>query len=399
MSDPQMIPWLTLVGLGEDGPAGLRDASRKALAEAEVIFGGPRHLELVQARARGAPWPVPFSVEPVLAARGRRVVVLASGDPFWHGAGGSLVAHLRPGEWVSHPAPSCFALAANILGWKLEETLCLGLHAAPFERLTPVLSKDARIICTLRDGAAPAALAEWLTGQGFGASEITVMEALGGPRQRIRSHRAEAFDLSDISAPVVAALTVAGTKGLPRASGLPDDLFHSDGQITKRPIRALTLSALAPRAGELLWDIGGGSGSVSVEWCLAAPGTRALTFEPRADRIANIRANAECFGIEHRLKPVPGRAPDVLDGCDLPDCVFIGGGGSQALLDHLWALLPKGTRIVANGVTLETEALLMQAHATRGGHLLKSEIAEAAPLGSMRGWERARPVIQWSVTR
>lgn len=399
MSDPQVTPWLTLVGLGEDGLAGLGDASRKALAEAEVIIGGPRHLDLVQAGSRGQPWPVPFSTAPVLAARGRRVVVLASGDPFWHGAGGSLLSHMRPGEWVSHPAPSCFSLSANALGWKLEETLCLGLHAGPFERLTPLLNRGRRIICTLRDGAAPAALARWLAEQGFGATEITVMEAMGGPRQRLRSQSADVFDLADITAPVIAALTVAGAKGLPLASGMPDDLFRSDGQITKRPIRALTLSALAPRAGEVLWDIGGGSGSVSVEWCLAAPGARAITFEPRADRIANIRVNAERFGIEHRMKPVLGRAPDALDGFDLPDCVFIGGGGTQALLDHLWDTLPEGTRIVANGVTLETETLLMQAQATHGGHLLKAEIAEAGPLGSMRGWERARPVIQWSVTR
>ncbi|MDE4097266.1 precorrin-6y C5,15-methyltransferase (decarboxylating) subunit CbiE [Phaeobacter gallaeciensis] len=399
MSDPLVKQWLTIVGLGDDGPAGLANASRKALDEAEVIFGGPRHLELVQAGNRGQPWPVPFSIDPVLAARGQRAVVLASGDPFWHGAGGSLVAHLSPDEWVSHPAPSCFALAANTLGWKLEETLCLGLHAAPFARLTPVLAAGARIICTLRDGNSPAALADWLTTQGFGATTLKVMEALGGPRAQVRSSRADTFDLTGIAAPVVAALQVAGSTGLPRASGLPDDLFQSDGQITKRPIRALTLSALAPRAGELLWDIGGGSGSVSVEWCLAAPGTRAITFEARADRIANICSNADRFGVEHRLAPVPGRAPDVLDGQETPDCVFIGGGGSQALLDHLWQVLPEGTRIVANGVTLETETLLMQAHATRGGNLMKVELAEAGPLGSMRGWERARPVIQWSVTR
>lgn len=399
MSDPLVKQWLTIVGLGDDGPTGLANASRKALDEAEVIFGGPRHLDLVQAGNRGQPWPVPFSIDPVLAARDQRAVVLASGDPFWHGAGGSLVAHLCPDEWVSHPAPSCFTLAANQLGWKLEETLCLGLHAAPFARLTPVLATGTRIICTLRAGNSPAALAEWLTTQGFGATTLTVMEALGGPRARTRHARADTFDLTGIAAPVVAALQVAGSTGLPRASGLPDDLFQSDGQITKRPIRALTLSALAPRAGELLWDIGGGSGSVSVEWCLAAPCTRAITFEARADRIANIRSNADRFGVEHRLTPVPGRAPDVLDGQETPDCVFIGGGGSLALLDHLWQLLPAGARIVANGVTLETEALLMQAHATHGGHLMKVELAEAGPLGSMRGWERTRPVIQWSVTR
>ncbi len=377
----------------------MSDASRKALAEAEAVFGGPRHLELAGAGSKGQPWPVPFSINPVLEMRGRKVAVLASGDPFWHGAAGSLARHLEAGEWISHPAPSTFALAANHLAWKLEEVLCLGLHAAPYARLRPLLGNGTRVICTMRDGAAPAELAEWLSAEGFGASQLTVMECLGGPRQKVRSVRAQGFDLQDIQAPVAVAVEAAGHKGLPQASGLSDDLFASDGQITKRPVRALTLSALAPRAGELLWDIGGGSGSVSVEWCLAARGARAITFEPRESRLENIRANAAAFGLDHRMTPVLGKAPQVLEGQPRPDCVFIGGGGSQELLDHLWDILPEGTRLVANGVTLETETLLMRAHAARGGHLLKAEIAEAGPLGSMRGWERARPVIQWSVTR
>ncbi len=394
MSDP----WLSIIGLGEDGLAGLTDASRKALADAEIIFGGPRHLELADAGTRGRPWPVPFSTTPVLEMRGKQVAVLASGDPFWHGAGGSLMRELSAEEWTSFPVPSVFALAANRMGWKLEETLCYGLHAAPYEQLVPVLAQGTQVICTLRDGAAGGELAAWLTDQGFGGSTLTLLEALGGPREVIRHTTAEAFALTEVQAPVAAAIAVAGGKGLSQASGLPDAAFENDGQITKRPIRALTLSALAPRAGELLWDIGGGSGSVSVEWCLAARAARAITFEPRADRIENIRANAAKFGLSHRMKPVLGKAPEVLDGFELPDVVFIGGGGSQAMLDYLWQILPKGTRLVANGVTLETEMRLMQTHAQHGGHLMKVEIAEAAPLGTMRGWDRARPVIQWSVT-
>ncbi len=392
-------PWLSIIGLGENGLAGLTDASRAALEKAEIIFGGPRHLELVNAAAKAHPWPIPFSIEPVLAQRGRPVAVLASGDPFWHGAGGSLSTHLAPGEWVSYSAPSTFALAANHLAWKLEDTLCLGLHAAPFERLLPLLAANTQLICTLRDGNAPAELAIWLTQQGFGASQVAVMECLGGPNQRVRSAQADSFDLTDIQAPVAMAIAAVGSGGLPRASGLPDDLFHSDGQITKRPIRALTLSALAPRPGQLLWDIGGGSGSISVEWCLAAPGARALIFEQRKHRSENINLNAAKFGLTHRMSLVVGQAPQILDAQELPDTVFIGGGASQALLDQLWQILPAGTRVVANGVTLETEVLLMNAHAQHGGHLMKAEIAEAGPLGAMRGWDRSRPVIQWSVTR
>ncbi|KIC09796.1 precorrin-6Y methyltransferase [Leisingera sp. ANG-M1] len=398
MSDGLSNPWLTIIGLGENGLEGLADASRKALVEAETIFGGPRHLELADAGSKGQPWPVPFSTEPVLAMRGRKVAVLASGDPFWHGAGGSLMRDLGAEEWVSHPVPSCFALAANRLGWKLEEVLCLGLHAAPFARLRPLLGRGVRVICTLRDGEAPAELAAWLVKNGQPDAQLCVMERLGGPKERLHRTTAEGWDLAPGGAPVLMAIETL-RPGLPQASGLADAHFASDGQITKRPVRALTLSALAPRAGELLWDIGGGSGSVSVEWCLAARGAQAVTFELRESRLENIRANASRFGLDHRMKAVLGKAPDVLEGQPLPDCVFIGGGGSQALLDHLWEILPEGTRLVANGVTLETETLLMQAHAARGGHLLKAEIAEAGPLGSMRDWRRARPVIQWSVTR
>lgn len=392
-------PWVSIIGLGEDGLSGLTTASREALAAAEVIFGGPRHLALVGAGDRGRDWPVPFSVAPVLALRGQRVAVLASGDPFWHGAGGSLAAHLAPDEWRAFPAPSTFSLAAARLGWRLEEALCLGLHAAPFARLRHGLAPGIRAICLLRDGSAPAELACWLETQDFGASDLWVMEALGGPRERIRHARADAFDLTDIATPVAMAIQAAGGPGLPRASGLADDRFAHDGQITKRPVRALTLSALAPRPGELLWDIGGGSGSISVEWALAAPGARAIAIEPRADRAATIRANAESFGLSHRIEVIEGAAPEALAALPAPDCVFVGGGGSQALLEPLWTTLRPGTRLVANAVTLETEALLTQWHGQQGGSLIRVELSEAAPLGRMRGWTRARPVTQWSVIR
>lgn len=377
--------------------AGLPAARHAELARAEVIFGGPRHLALVNAGDRGRAWPVPFSVEPVLAERGRRVAVLASGDPFWFGAGATLAARLEPGEWLAHPAPSTFSLAASRLGWRLEQVSCLGLHAAPFERLTPSLSAQGRAICLLRDGPAAGALARWLVGRGFGASALHVMEALGGPRERIRTVGAADFAFTDVAAPVAVAIAMSGAPGLGRASGLPDETFIHDGQITKRPVRALTLSALAPRPGERLWDLGAGSGSISAEWCLA--GGRAVAVETRADRAATIRANAQALGLDHLLRIVEGEAPAALAGLPPPDAVFIGGGAHAALLDHLWALLPPGTRIVANGVTLETETLLAAWHGQKGGELLRIELATAAPLGSMRGWRPARPVVQWSVTR
>jgi len=201
MSDSSPAPWIAIIGIGEDGLTGLSQSSRDALAKAEIVFGGPRHLRLAEVDARGRPWPVPFSVEPVLACRGGQVAVLASGDPFWHGAGGSLAAHLAPGEWIAFPAASTFSLAAARLGWRLEEVACLGLHAAPFETLLPYLAPTRRAICLLRDGNAAGELAAWLNKQGFGASSLCVMESLGGTSERIRTTQAAGFDLTEVHRP------------------------------------------------------------------------------------------------------------------------------------------------------------------------------------------------------
>jgi precorrin-6Y C5,15-methyltransferase (decarboxylating) len=275
--------------------------------------------------------------------------------------------------------------------------LCLGLHAAPLARLRPLLTGETRAICTLRDGAAPAALADWLVAQGMGQTAMTVLEALGGPRERIRTARAAGFALADVAAPVAVALHTPPGCGLPRCAGLSDALFAHDGQITKAPVRALSLAALAPRPGAHLWDLGAGSGSVSVEWALA--GGRATAVERRPDRAANIRANAEGFGVAHRLAVVEGAAMDMLGTLPPPEAAFVGGGCDETLLAALWGRLPPGARLVVNAVTLETEALLTRWHGDRGGQLWRIEIAAAEPLGRMRGWQPARPVVQWSVTR
>ena len=387
-------PWLTIIGLGEDGLAGLSDASRDAIAQAQTVFGGPRHLDLVGAGARGQAWPVPFDVAPVLALRGRAVVVLASGDPFWFGAGSSLMPHLNGGEWVAHPAPSTFSHAASVLGWRLETVCCHGLHAAPFARIRADLHMGARLICLLRDGEAVQDFADWLHDIGFGASILHVLERLGGPQARVRSIIAQDYDFMNISSPVAVAIDALGI-GLPRGFGLADDLFAHDGQITKRAIRAMTLAALGPRPGERLWDIGAGSGSVSVEWCLA--GGQALAFEAKPHRAANIGANALRFGVDHKLKIVEGVAPAVLIDQPAPDAVFVGGGGDTVLYAALLPSLRPGSRLVANAVTLETESLLVGLCAKNGGTLTKIDVATATPLGRMSGWTAARPVVQWSV--
>ncbi|MCK1716658.1 precorrin-6y C5,15-methyltransferase (decarboxylating) subunit CbiE [Bradyrhizobium sp. 141] len=390
-------PWLTIIGIGEDGLAGLSEASRKALNDAETVFGGERHLALAGVSSRGRAWPVPFDADIVLSCRDRPTAVLASGDPFWHGAGASLAEKLGSDEWIAHPSPSTFSLAAARLGWRLEATTCIGLHAVPFERLVPHLVRDAHIICLMRDAAAVGALAKWLTARGWGPSPMWTLEALGGPREYTDQHRVDLFAEEVTENLVAVALWARGTQGIPRSSGLPDDLFVHDGQITKRPVRALALSALAPRPGERLWDIGAGSGSISVEWALC--GGTAIAIEVREDRVANIRSNAAAFGLAHRITVVTGRAPEALAGLEAPDAVFIGGGLDSVMFDAIWSRLAPGTRFVAHSVTLETEVLLGELHQRHGGELMRVELAHAAPLGRYRSWEAARPVVQWSAVR
>ena len=387
--------------MGEDGVAGLSRASQAAVEAAQVIMGPPRHLALLgETSSRQVAWPVPFAdgVTDLLALRGQSVVVLASGDPFWFGAGAVLARHLKAGEWVVYPGVSTFSLVAAKMGWALEKTTCLGLHAAPLSRMRPHLADGARLVVLLRDGPAVAEVASYLDGLGFGESAVTAWEAVGGANEVRTSFSAHSLPAKTFAHPVCVAIDCAGIAvSIPKSNGIPDAFFTSDGTITKRPVRALTLSALAPRAFENLWDIGGGSGSVAIEWLLSDPTTQATAIEIRTDRAEMIRKNALALGVD-RLCVVEGQAPDALADLPAPDAVFIGGGLSETLLQHLQNTLPKGTRIVANGVTLETEALLSAWHSKLGGDLMRIEIANAAPLGSKRGWRAAFPIVQWSVT-
>ena len=394
-------PWLTIIGIGEDGVAGLNPAARAALDQAQFITGAPRQLALLPLlNAQCVPWPVPFEdgIAPLLARRGQPTVMLASGDPFWFGAGASITRRLAPGEWVVHPAPSTFSIAAARIGWALQDTACHGLHAAPLSRLRRDLAPDRRAIVLMRDGEAVGELAAYVTQAGFGASTLHVMEALGGPRERIRQVRADNYALCDVAHPVAVAIAVAGDGDvIPCASGIGDQWFDHDGQITKRPVRALTLSALAPRPGETLWDIGCGSGSIAIEWLLSHPSTQAVAFEADPARADRARANAHRLGAD-RLTVVHGKAPDILQNRTRPDAIFIGGGLSDALIETIAGQPGGPTRLVANAVTLESESLLARWHARLGGDLLRIELASAAPLGARRGWRSSYPVVQWSVT-
>ncbi|MER8982679.1 precorrin-6y C5,15-methyltransferase (decarboxylating) subunit CbiE [Mesorhizobium sp. M0518] len=395
--------WLTIVGIGEDGLAGLGDEAKQRIARAEVIFGGKRHLALVASFSKGEPraWPVPFDAEmaDVLALAGRRVCVLASGDPFFHGVGATLARKVKAQEMHVIPAPSAISLASARLGWALQDIETVSLHGRPLDLIRPLLQPNARILALTSDAEALAAIARLLTELDFGASRLTVLEALGGPNENQRSARADAFDLESINPLNVLAVEVESgpdARVLPLTSGLADHLFDHDGQITKREIRAITLSALAPRRGELLWDIGAGSGSIGIEWMLAHPSMRTIAVEADPVRAARIGRNAAACGVPG-LVVVEGSAPRALARLDTPDAIFIGGGGSDAgVLNAAIKALRAGGRLVANAVTLEMETLLLARHVSLGGDLTRINISRASPVGSMQAWRPAMPVTQWS---
>ena len=402
-TNPPSQKWLSVVGIGEDGVAGLSEAAKRRIAAAEFVFGGKRHLllagELIAGEASA--WPSPFEkgIAAVVALRGRNVCVLASGDPFLHGVGATLARHVEAAEMDVLPAPSAFSLAAARLGWSLQSTVTVSLHGKALDLIRPQLHAGQRILALTSDADGPAALAKLLSGIGFGKSKITVLEALGGADEKITAEQASAFSLAGVNPLNLVAIEVvadADARILPLTPGLADDLFEHDGQITKREIRAATLSALSPRRGELLWDIGSGSGSVAIEWMLADVSLVAIAIEADAERAARIGRNAVACGVPG-LKIVEGRAPEALAGLDRPDAIFIGGGGSDdGVLQAAVDALKPGGRLVANAVTLEMETLLLAAYRARGGDLIRIAVSRAAAVGSMNGWRPAMPVTQWS---
>jgi precorrin-6B C5,15-methyltransferase / cobalt-precorrin-6B C5,C15-methyltransferase len=393
--------WLSIIGIGEDGVEGLSPVARGLIEGAEIVFGGRRHLGLAAPLIRGAtrPWPSPFERAPeeVMRHRGRPVCVLASGDPFQYGVGAVLARHVDVREMIVVPAASAFSLAAARLGWSLPQTVLLSVHGRTLDLVRPHLQPGARILALTSDGDGPAALAKLLAETGFGASRLTILEWLGGPRESICCTTAAAFafgavgPLNTLAIEVIAA---PDARVLALTPGLADNLFEHDGQITKREVRAITLSSLAPRRGELLWDIGAGSGSVAIEWLLADPMMRAIAIEQRVDRAARIRRNAAAFGVPG-LEIVEDSAPAALTSLATPDAIFVGGGSDAGVLDAAARALRPGGRLVVNAVTLETEALLLARHAAFGGELIRIAVSRADAVGAKTGWRAAMPVTQW----
>ena len=394
---------ITVVGIGADGWDGLSVAAQLEVSGADVVIGSGRQLALLPPLdAHRVAWPSPMlpAVEPLLAEHaGRRVCVLASGDPMLFGIGGTLVRLLGAGAVRVVPHPSSVSLACARLGWPVEDVDVVSLVGRPVESL---LVLPGRRVLVLSAGAdTPARVAQLLRSSGFGPTPMTVLDDLGGPGERRHDGVAATWHVEAGALNVIAldCRAAPGVTPLGRSPGLPDDAFEHDGQLTKREVRAVTLAALAPLPGQLLWDVGAGSGSVAIEWMRTHPSCRAVAVESRPERVSRITRNAAALGVPG-LTVVSGRAPDALADLPRPDAIFVGGGVSAAgVLAACWAALALGGRLVANAVTLESEAVLTRWQADVGGTLTRIEVSRAAPVGGFTGWKPMMPVTQWEVVK
>jgi precorrin-6Y C5,15-methyltransferase (decarboxylating) len=400
-----MKPWLAAVGIGDDGLAGLSPAARAIIETAEVLVGGARHLAMVpKTAAERFPWQQPFAdtIAAIAARRGRRVVVLASGDPMWYGAGATLARHFPREEMAVFPHPGAFSLAAARLGWSIAGCTTLSLHGRPLDALRLHLAEGRRLLILSEDGATPAAVARLLSEAGWGPSQITALEHLGGAAEATHSATAAEWNkrrVADLNTIALECHAAPGTRGLSRLAGLPDNAFEHDGQLTKREIRAATLAALAPLPGELLWDVGAGCGSIAIEWLRADDLVSAIAIERDTARAAMIARNAAMLGVP-RLRIIPGAASTALAGLAPPDAVFIGGGlGDPALLPSVWQALRPGGRLVANVISTAGERALLDWHAAHGGALTRLAVSRAEPLGRHLGWRPLAPVTQLTCTK
>lgn len=397
--------WLSIIGIGEEGVDGLSPVARKLIEAAELVVGGRRHLALAESLIRGRTlaWPSPIgeALPEIERHRGRPVVVLASGDPFHYGVGDLLMRSIPVEETLCLPHPSAFSLAAARLGWSLQDVAMVSLHGRALEGVVRYLQPGARILALSWDGTTPAKLARVLTARGMGQSSLVVLEAMGGPRERVRQTFAKDCDFTDVSPLNTVALEISGSAFVGMTPGLDDSLFEHDGQLTKRGVRAVTLSALAPRRGELLWDVGLGAGSVAIEWLLSNPSLRAVGFEVDPERAARAARNAASLGVPE-LGIVQGRAPDAFAGQEAPDAIFLGGGlSNEGLIQAAWTALKPGGRIVANAVSIASEARLIAAFQDHGGELVRLEVSKAgkAGTGGVFVWRPAAPIVQWRASK
>ena len=395
-----MTAWLTVIGLGADGAASLGAEARVAIAAAEALVGGKRHLAMFpEIRAEQFAWesPIAKTVERIAALRGRRVVVLASGDPMSFGIGATLARRFAAAEMRVIPAVGSIALARARMLWSEEAATVVSLCGRPIETLALHLYPGAKLIVLSTDGTTPAAVAAALVAQGFGPSQMTVLESLGGADERAAVATADTWSAArnaDLNVIAIACQATPDAVALSRVPGLPDDAFAHDGQITKRELRALAISSLAPLPGQRLWDVGAGCGSVAIEWLRAAPRTQAIAIEMNSARGALAAHNAKVLGVP-TLEIVTGDAPGALSGLAAPDAVFVGGGISrEGVLDAAWNALKPGGRLVAHAVSVEGEARLIEAARIFNGRLTRIGVERAEPLGGHIGFKPARAVTQ-----
>lgn len=403
-----MNKWLSVIGINENGVDGLSAQTRALISSAELVVGGARHLELAKnlIKYKNKIWenPIEKSIETILSYRNSPVAVLASGDPFCYGIGATLVRHIPIEEMLVIPAPSCFTLAAAKLGWALQDTVTIGLNGRAIEKIIPHLQPKAKIMALSTDETTPALLAELLAKRGFSEAKFWVLEHLGGEKERIRELGIQGSGFGDIAKLNMIAIEVPDNaemkaRALPIVAGLADDLFENDGQLTKREVRAITISSLAPRRSELLWDIGLGAGSVAIEWLLRDAANRAIGFEKNPQRAARAARNALALGVPD-LQIIIGNAPEILQGIEAPDAVFIGGGaGNPQTIEVAWNALKSGGRLVVNSVTLETESVIIAACKQYGGSIIRIGIERSEAVGTMTGLRPAMSVLQWSVTK
>ena len=396
-------PWLHIVGIGEDGMEGLVPATRAVVEAADVIVGGDRHHKLAGiATAERLAWPSPFDalIDLLQSHKGRRVVVLATGDPLWFSVGARIGRSIDPAEITYHPQLSAFQLAAARMGWSLADVETLTVHGRPVEQMIAFIQPDARLLILTTGSETPGQIAKFLAERGFGQSNMTVLANMGGEKELRFNGRADNWqhEVPAFNTLAVDCIAAPDAALLPRVPGLADDLFQHDGTMTKQEVRAATLAKLMPMRGALLWDIGTGCGSVAVEWIRAARYARAIGIEPRADRRAMAAANALALGAP-KLELIEGRVPEALTGLPAPDAVFIGGGLSRDTFEAAWGSVRPLGRLVCNAVTLESEALLLELHKEHGGQLVKLQVNRAEPVGPLTGWRPLMPVTQWSLVK
>jgi precorrin-6Y C5,15-methyltransferase (decarboxylating) len=398
--------WLSIIGIGEDGLLGLSPVARSLVDQAEVIVGGDRHLSMlpIDDKREKLAWksPISTSVEEIIHRHGQSICVLASGDPMCYGIGVTLTRLVPVTEMTIIPAPSAFSLACARLGWSLTEVETLSLNGRPPSLLQSYIYDGARLLILSEGKSTPVLVAEMLTQRGFGKSHIIVLERMGGTQERIVEGTASSWSEKELaSLNTIAVHCQADPQAicLPRLPGLVDSAYHHDGQLTKREVRAVTLSALAPIPGELLWDVGAGCGSISIEWMRSHSRCRAIAIEQNSSRLQYIADNAAALGTPN-LQIIEGNAPTALKDLPTPDAIFIGGGiTADGVLEECWKALRPGGRLVANVVTVEGEQKLFEWHEHKGGHLTRIAIQRAEPVGKFLGWRAMAPVTQWIVTK